>query len=271
MFNRITRGLVAAAFTFAAGSVASGQVILMNDATADTVQVLDRTTGDPLGTFDVSFSSLGIAVIDGPGGTLLMSDQSGDTIWRMNANGSLIGQYISAPIDNLRGINLLPNGYVVGAAASGIFAWDRNGDVLSQNIPGDFFDVFYVQNRLVASDLGDDTVDVYNLSGQLIGGLPNGTIDFPEQATLINTTNGPRVAVAGFTAQSVTIITPSGTVESTFPITGSGRGIIQAGNGNLLVSSNSGLYEYGLDGTLIRTIMTGSGFRYLHLSRNYAP
>lgn len=269
MFNTITKVALATALTAMGASQVQAQVILMNDATADSVQVLDRNTGDPIGSFDVGFSTLGIAVIDGPGSTLLMSDQSADTIWQMNSDGSLIGEYISAPIDNLRGINRLPNGYVVGAAASGIYAWNNNGDVLSQNIPGNFFDVFFIQNRLVASDLGDNTVDVYNLSGQLIGGLPNSSIAFPEQATLINTPNGPRVAVAGFTAQNVTIITPGGSIESSFPISGSGRGIIQAGNGNLLVSSNSGLYEYSLDGTPIRTIMTGTGFRYLHLSRHY--
>gem|GEM_PF-4684918 len=269
MFSHMLTRVVAAITTMATVGMASAQVILMNDTTSDTVQVLDRTTGDLLTTFDASYSSTGIAVIDGPGSTLLMSDQTADTIWQMNSDGSLIGEYISAPIDNLRGINRLPNGYVVGAAASGIYAWNNSGDVLSQSIPGNFFDVFFIQNRLVASDLGDNTVDVYNLSGQLIGGLPNSSIAFPEQATLINTPNGPRVAVVGFTAQNVTIITPGGSVESTFPISGSGRGIIQAGNGNLLVSSNSGLYEYALDGTQIRTIMTGTGFRYLHVSRHY--
>lgn len=257
-------------------TTAPGQVILMNDSSADVCHVIDPATGDVTGSFDTSFSTTGINIIDGPDGTLLMSDQSNDTVYQLNADGTLIGDYITAPIDNIRGIDMVGN-FLVGATTDGVFAWDANGDILANSVAGDFFDVDNASSAygfpgIVATDLTSDTIHAYRYNGNFVTNTVAGG-DFLEQTTPIEIVPGSFcVGVVAFTGANVTVyFTSSGNIDYQFPITGAGRGLVQLDNGNLLVSSNSELAEYTVRGTYVRQIMAGTGFRYLEHSNNYMP
>lgn len=262
---------------FAAASMTYGQAILVPDSTSDDTFALDPATGDVLGSFDMSaYASTPINVIDGPNGTLLLSDQIRDMIFELDSAGTLIGDYITAPIDNLRGIHRFPNGIVAGATTTGMYAWGTDGNIRSEFIDGDFFDVNYLNNLVIGTDIDDDNVQAYNFGLVLVGETTPGGVDFPEQCAAVRnpSTGQTLLAVASFTPDTVYFFDAGGNLVSSFPILGgaSGRGVIQLPSGNLLVSdSSNGVVEYTFDGTVIRTILSGTGFRYLELCRNYRP
>ncbi|MFW5653928.1 MAG: hypothetical protein ACOC0P_07760 [Planctomycetota bacterium] len=256
---------------FAAASLAHGQVLLVPNSSPDELWALDATTGDVITTVALDFTSTPINAIDGPAGTILLSDQVDDTIYQLDSNGALIGDYITAPIDNIRGIHRFPNGIVGGATTDGIFAWDTNGDLRAEFIDGDFFDVDFINNLIVGASLGDDNVQAYNLGLTLVGQSAPGSIDFPEQVTFAR---GGVLAVASFSDESVVFVNPDGSIASSFPLRngGNGRGIYQLPSGNFIVTDNTnGIDEYDSRGNFIRNIASGSSFRFIDVSRNFTP
>jgi len=260
----------------AAASLSFGQAILIPNSSPDALWALDPDTGDVITTIPLTFTSTPINAIDGPNGTILLSDQVNDTIFQLDAGGNLIGNYITAPIDNIRGIHRFPNGIVAGATSTGMYAWDTAGDIRTEFIDGDFFDVNFVNNLVIGTDIDDDNVQAYNFGLTLVGETTPGGVDFPEQCALVRdpVTGQPLLAVASFTPDTVYFFSVSGNLVSSFPILGgaSGRGVIQLTSGNLLVAdSSNGIVEYLFDGTFVRTIATGTSFRYLELSRNFQP
>ena len=253
------------------------QSILMPDTTGDQIIVFDGTTGDQTGSIDISaFTSTPINVIDGPDGTLLLSDQIQDMVFQLDASGNLIGNYLTANIDNLRGIDLAPNGILTGAAAGGFVAWDTNGDALDTSAfpVSSYFDVEVITQGtprplILLADITSDNIEVYDTAGNLVNETPSGSNNFPEQGQFINTAGGMRYASNSFSDSAVYVYNLDGTLDYSFGINGLGRGMVQLLNGNLLVSSNSEVAEYTVDGVFVRQVLAGSGFRFLEYCDNY--
>lgn len=273
-FSRLALGI--GALALAAPGV-QAQSILMPDTTGDQVIVFDGATGDQTGSFSIAaFTSTPINCIDGPGGTLLLSDQVQDMVFQLDAGGNLIGNYLTANIDNLRGINLAPNGYLLGAANGGFFAWDTNGDALDTSAfpVSSYFDVEVITQGtprplILLADITSDNLEVYDTAGNLVNETLSGSNNFPEQGQFINTPGGVRYASNSFSDGVVYVYNLDGTDDYSFDIAGSGRGIVQLLNGNLLVSSSTEVAEYTVDGTFVRQVLAGSGFRYLEYCDNY--
>lgn len=263
--------VVAVAVTVATSSAARGQAILAPDSVADVVWALDAVTGDPLGSFDVSgFVDVPINVIDGPDGGLLLSDQLEDMIFRLDGRGNLIGNHLQNPIDNIRGIHRFPNDIVAGATANGIYFWDADGSMLRGKINGDFFDVNVDDRGLIlGTNIDTDTLQAYSLGLTFVGESRPGAMNFPQQVAL---TEAGRAVVANFSVGEVCAFAPNGIEIRRHPIrnNGGGRGVIELGNGNFLVSdSTNGVDEYDADGNFIRNVLAPGGTRYLEYCENY--
>lgn len=270
---RKTATLCTITLSCAVTAVATGQAILVPNSSPDQIVVLDPNTGDFVTTIDISgFASTPINVIDGPNGTLLLSDQIRDMVFQLDAQGSLVGDYLTAPIDNLRGIHLFDCGVLGGATTNGLFAWDQLGNLLPNSIPGDFFDGLTYGKLLIGADIDDDNVQAYTRDLVLVGESTPGGIDFPEQ---INLVDGDLLAVAAFSDDAIFFIDlADGSLVSSFPIRGGAgaRGVYQLPSGNFLVTdSTNGLDEYAPDGTWLRNILTGTSYRYIEFCANYQP
>jgi len=261
--------LALSAALFAAPAFAGDQVLLVQETGDDICYVLSTTDGSIVTTFDASFSSTGIAWIDGPDGTLLLSDQIGDTIWQTDADGTNERDFITAEIDNIRGIDRFGS-FTVGATADGLFAWDANGDILPDNVSDNLFDVLPAPGNLfITASLDTDNLVAYNVTGTEVGSTTPGGVDFPEQISFIDDNGTTRVATASFSADAVFIFNLDGSLDRSLPLTTNGRGVNQLDNGNLIISTNAALEVRDLDGNLVTTIAEDGGFRFIHRSSNW--
>lgn len=248
-------------------------VILVPNSISKQIYVLDRNTGDVDSSFSVdSFSSSPIEIIDGPDDSLLLSDQLEAMVFRLDANGSFVNNYLAEPAPQIRGITFF-NNVLVGATRTGLFAWDSSGVLKTFHFNGNFFDITQVTpNVLVATDATDDDLEAYRISnGRNLGSTEGGILQSPRQVIRITTTTGTRLAVSSYSSRGVYIYRLNGELDYSFPINSFGFGVIQLDGGNLLITSSAGLSEYTLGGEFIRQILTGNGFRYLSRSQNYVP
>jgi len=260
------------AFAFAFAGAASAEVILVPDSSADAILVLDPDTGDLQTTVDISdFASTPIEVIDGPGDTLLISDQVGDMVFQLESDGTLVGNYLTAERENIRGIDLLANGFLVGATADGLAVWNRDGELTSRAVDGNFFDAMSeFPGVLAATEIDVDNAQGFSLSnGSKIGETPPGETNFPEQVARIRTADGNRLAVCTFSDSTLYVYNLNGTLDFSFPLNALGRGVLQLNNGNILISTGDAIDEFTVDGQFVRSVVSGGSYRFFSRSDNF--
>ena len=247
------------------------EVVLVPDATSKQVYVLDLSTGDVQSAFSISgYTTSPVEVIDGPVGSLLLSDQVRDMVFQLNSTGAYIKDFLQDPADKIRGIAYISGG-LVGATGNGLFTWSQSGVEREFHFRGDYFDVAGVSSgALTATNVVDDNLEAYRTkNGHRLGSTASGEIDFPQQSARIDTASGVRVAVNSSSGQAICVYGFDGVLDYSFDVGGFGRGVVQLESGNLLVTTNEGLFEYAVEGSLVRQIMSGSGFRFLSRSKNY--
>ncbi|MFW5653874.1 MAG: hypothetical protein ACOC0P_07485 [Planctomycetota bacterium] len=255
-----------------AAGAALGQAILVPISEPERIAVLDPDTADLITLIDISdFTATPINVIDGPDGTLLLSDQVNDMVYQLDSTGALIGDYLTSRLDNIRGIHLLDCGVLGGATTNGLFGWDPTGVLLPNTIAGDFFDCLPKGKLFVGSDIDDDNVQAYDRNFVLVGQSPLGSVDFPEQ---INIVTENRIAAASFSDGAIYFFDfDTGIPVGSFPIRGNGggRGVFQLSNGNFLVSDTlNGIDEYDPSGIFIRNILDDPTARYIEFCENFS-
>ena len=130
--------------------------------------------------------------------------------------------------------------------------------------PFDIYPREVISDWLVSSINTNEAVIRYDYNtGAAIENL-NTVDNFPEQVT--TAANGD-VLVANFggTQEGIVRFTSGGTLVNVIdPVTGGGyRGVYQLGNGNLLVTTGTGVHEVSTAGTLVESEITGVSARYI--------
>jgi hypothetical protein len=259
-------------------------MLLVPDWTADRVMTFDPVTGNLINAnFIVDPAHLASpknAIMSGRG-TILVSDQINDVVQEYSASGTYIGVFAPAGgpnpaiLDNIRGITLRPNGNLLVTVGGGtntntVAEFDSNGSYVGNFIAAGSgglsspFDVYYratAQDYLVTGS-SSDAVHRYSATGAYLGNLITG-VNFPQQVREALNTN---ILVAIFSTPSgVGEFTASGTPVGMYaPVTGN-RGVYELPNGNILTTTDDGVYEINRSGQLVSTKITGANAQYIEL------
>ena len=247
--------------------------ILVPNSAEDVVYVIDPETGTPFSTFAIPFSRDAVEIIDGNGTELLISDSTQGVIWSLFPDGTLDGQFNNIPVNGIRGIARSLAGYIVGSTPNGFAAWQSNGvGGLEPAYPDAQWDVLFstIGSRFyLTSNEVRDNVQGHDLNLSFLGQTPVGQALDPRQTAIID--NQIYVCAAGNSRIYRYRLTNGSLISSFAVTTGTPNGVIELKNGNLLVSTSRGLYEYRKSGALVREVFQAPGFQYLSYVRNYAP
>lgn len=243
-------------------SIAQAQTfLLVPDSGNDRIVKLDPVTGailDPNFIVDSAFSTP-IEAIDSGRGTVLVSDQLLDTIREYDMATGAFLRTLAGPtqgLDNIRGMGLR-NGELYVTVASGANAGRvLRLDVVTGNVLGTFADLtavttsaspwdvhFFGSDVLITDSTGDDILR-YDLSGNFLGTLVNGSntgpINFPQQ--MLTLANGNLMASSFSPPTALYEFSPTGTLLSTFANTTGNRGLYELPSGLVLYSAGTDLW-----------------------------
>ncbi len=267
----------------------AGRVLLIPESTNDRIMAFDATTGDLLDEnfipSDAENLSTPIHAILAGRNRILVSDQLDDVVQEYDLQGNYVGVF--APfggidtriLDNIRGMHLLPNGHVLVSSASGSSFPDS---IIEFNTDGDFvrafdsneeldspFDVLGRDGDFLVSSIDTDEVLSYDTEGQF-NSVFSAVDGFPEQIAVARNGN---VLVGNFSGRQEGIVelTANGSrVVGVYNPTqlGSYRGVFDLPNGNLLVTTSSGVHEISRSGQLVQSKITGVSARFIQLVDN---
>ncbi len=277
--------------SIARGTATADDVLLIPNSDTDNVMLFDPFDGtlidddyiaDP-GTvegFDVFNRPLN--AIDSGRGSILVSDQFRDVVLEFTQAGKYVkifsnnGVRDTSVLDNIRGITLLPGGALLVANSgpsvrnnahscvrfdtAGVlvdaFVFERYGGIEGP------FDMLVLSDRILVTSDGREHIAQYALDGKFLDIFSRG-FDFPQQMTL---TSANTIVVANFSAGNLIEVDMNGNHVRTLDPPGlSGfRGVIELGNGNLLVTSSTGVQEIDrTNGSVIATKFAGDEMRYI--------
>ena len=284
------------------GTASAQDVLLIPDSTADRVWMFSALDGSMIdNSFIVDpGSASGVDVFDRPmevllasDGSLLITDQFANVVSHFNADGSFIGIFSLGGIEDNNIMNNIRGGHVLtqGAGAGDVLVTNSgafNDLVVSQkNVkrldPADGsekqdfafnryggirgpFDVIEYNGEVLVADEGQDKIVRYTLDGKFNERFTSSFVvpqlDFPQQMAIASSGN---LLVCSFSngvilefdsdANLVGQYDP-GTLELY-------RGIAELGNGNLLVTTTTGVFEVTRAGVVVETEAAGTGFRYI--------
>jgi uncharacterized protein (TIGR03382 family) len=250
------KSMIMIACVGAAVGVAQGQTYVMGVAsTNDAVHLFDATTG---ALFQQNFIDLLAVGARTPkhalqvGNQIWVSDQLDDKIFRFDLSGSFIGE-IGGALDNIKGMEVVGNQVWVtnagsnnGATGNSIVFIDSTSYAITGSVAtnGSLFDLINYNGQILAGNIGNESLEVYDLSGNLVSTFVSSDgisgIDFPQQLFVRGNGN---VLAAGFS-------TPSGVFE--YDVFGNSLGIVAG-----LDRGPRGVLEL-LNGDVMWT--TGTGF-----------
>ncbi len=280
-----------------------GDVLLIPDSSSDRVWMFDAFDGsmisdsfiaDPGVDGGVDVFNRPIEVLIAADGSLLVTDQFSDLVARFSGDGSaylgifsLGGTVDTNVMNNIRGGHVLSQGPGAGdvlVVNSGAF----NDLVVSQKnikrldpVDGsekvDFafnryggirgpFDVIEYNGEVLVADEGQDKIVRYTLEGKFAerftSALAVPQLDFPQQMAIAGNGN---LLVCSFSSGFILEFDSSGSLVGQYdPGTLElYRGIAELGNGNLLVTTTSGVFEVSRMGLVVDTEAVGTGFRYI--------
>jgi len=199
-----------------------GQVLLIPESTNDRIMAFDALTGDLLDEdfipIDAENLSTPIHAVLAGRNRILVSDQLDDVVQEYDLQGNYIGVF--APfggsdtriLDNIRGMQLLPNGHVLVSSANGssfpnaIIEFDLGGDFVRAFILGGVlnspFDVLSRDNDFLVSSINTDEVLSYDTEGRF-NSVFSAVDNFPEQIAIARNGN---VLVGNFSGSQEGII-----------------------------------------------------------------
>lgn len=277
-------------------------VLLIPDSDADRVWAFSAADGsliddafitDPGSSGGVDVFNRPIEVLLGSDGNLLISDQFSDVVSEFAPDGSFIrvfslgGVRDTDVMDNIRGGHVLTQGPNAGGVL--ITNSGRTNDlVLSQKnvkrfdaVDGselsDFafnryggirgpFDVIEYNGEVLVADEGQDKIVRYTLDGKFNERFANGfatpQLDFPQQMAIASNGN---LLVCAFSSGFILEFDPAGTLVGQYdPGTLElYRGIAELDNGNLLVTTTTGVFEVTRAGIVVDVEATDGDFRYI--------
>lgn len=262
-------------------------VLLIPDSINDRIILLDAETGDVIDLdYIVEPDVFGTIVkvlpnFDGTG--IFVSDQTEDVVHEFDALGNYVGPFLPAGgadeevIDNIRGIAYDPTGSTLlvsalgGANPDAVVAFDSDGELVAPFISSEAgglsnpWDIFFREDDVLVSASGSSAVLRYRLDGVFLDAFAE-DLNFPQQ---ISGTASGTVLVANFSPVSTRGVweyEPDGTVVAHYsfpPLLGATRGVHELPNGNLLVATTAGIYEFNRDAELVDTKVEGGQYRWI--------
>lgn len=285
-----------------AGVAYAQDLLLIPDSDADSVWAFDAQDGslvtdsyivDPGSSGGVDVFNRPIEVMVSASGTLLITDQFADVVSEFNADGSFVGVFSLGGIrdtqimDNIRGGLVL----TAGPAAGDVLVCNAGGTnalLVSQNNvkrlnPSDGseltdfafnryggirgpFDAIEYNGSILVSDESADSITRYTEAGKFVDRFTSSFVvpdlEFPQQMAIASNGN---LLVCEFSNGVIYEFAPDGSLVGQFdPGTlDLYRGIAELGNGNLLVTTTSGVFEVTRAGIVVETEAASSGFRYI--------
>jgi hypothetical protein len=280
-----TQTTVSPMFTTTSGntseSIPAGGLILILESTNKRVMSFDPTTGNLINASflsDPTHLTTPIEVLQTHDKQfLLVSDQVSDAIFKYDLDGNFIEQFAPLPggptLDNLRGMEVAPNGHVLvtsGATTNKVVhefdeAGNYVGVFIATGVGGlqDPFDIYYreSQNDYLVACIGLDEVLRYDINGNPLGALTSSPMQFPEQIAEAANSN---ILVSGFSSPSGAYeFTSAGGAVGYYSIITGLRGIYELPNNNLLVTNGTGVYEITRTNVNVGAKITGVSGRYI--------
>ena len=277
-------------------------VLLIPDSNTDRVWAFSAADGSLIDNAFIADpgSVNGIDVFDRPmevliagDGSLLVTDQFADVVSRFNPDGSFVDVFSLGGVrdtnimNNIRGGHVLSSGDGAGdvlVTNSGPF----NDLAISQNnvkrldpVDGtekqDFafnryggirgpFDVIEYNGEVLVADEGQDKIVRYTLDGKFNERFTSSFVvpqlDFPQQMAIAG--NGNLLVCSFSNGVILEFDSDANLVGQYDPGTlDLYRGIAELDNGNLLVSTTTGVFEVTRTGIVVETEAVGTGFRYM--------
>ncbi len=264
--------------------IPEGGLLLIPESTNKRVMAFDPITGDLydadfIPADEVNLSTPIQAALHPDGNSILVSDQIEDGILQYDLEGNFMGWFApaggvnNAILDNVRGWCIKADGNILVTVGSGsnedaIAEFDATGNSVGNFIAPNSalmdgpFDVIYrdVQDDYLVTGLTSDAVHQYDNAGVYIGDLATG-INFPEQ---VSETPSGNLLVAGFSPPSgIYEYTSDGTYVGYYNLYTGLRGVYELGNGNILLTNGSGVYEIDRNNTLVSTKISGVSGRFI--------
>lgn len=257
-------------------NVAVGEMLLIPDSGNDRLWTFNAFDGSLISNNFASGSmSQAINAIDSGNGTILVTDETADSILEFSSTGSFLGVFADSTdgIDGPFGIHRHGNHvYVASTVNNSILRFNSDGTggtvwATGFGTPRDI--VFRANDVLVSESAGDDILR-FDHSGILLGAFHNSDgvsgIDFPQQMQL----DGSNVLAAGFTAPfGLYQYDSNGAQIAAYTnLITSPRGVFRLGNGNLLYAGGTRVMLYDVSTLTESTIVNqaGTSFRYIELS-----
>ena len=264
--------------------IPEGGILLIPDSSNDRVMGFDPITGDLIDANFIpphsDYLSTPIHMIMNAEGTgLLISDQLMDIVQEFSVEGDYEG--IFAPIggvnnnilDNIRGMYLRDDGHLLVTVASGgnahaIAEFDTEGNYLGNFIDNNAggmagpWSIVYRESfdDYLISTSTSNAVHRFDSDGLPLGDFVP-SLNFPEQ--MYETSDG-NILVATFSNPSgVYEYDSSGTQVGYYSVVTGLRGVYELGNGNILVTNGSGVYEIDRNNTIVDTKITGVNARFI--------
>ncbi len=268
--------LVSSAAVIALGGVAQGGLLLIPDSGNDKVWAFDPFDGSVVNANFIPTNAAipqPINAIDSGHGTILVSNETTDSIQEFSYSGAYIGEFANAAdgIDGPNGLTLYNGQVYVASNVNGrIVRFDNDGSnptvwASGFGTPRDI--IFRGSDALVSESAGDDIVSL-DLSGGFNGiwydsdGVSS--IDFPQQLYLED--NG-KVLAAGFSPPiGVYEFNDDGTLANAYTnLLTSPRGVYRLGNGNILYAGGTRVRVYDPNTLTESDIinLSGASFRYI--------
>lgn len=259
----------------------SGANTIMAFSTADGSLLNAQFIPDP-GSMDGVTFSRPLHAIASSWGTILVADQLRHMVAEFDYDGNYIRIFAPAGgpdqqvLRNVRGLSLHANGDVLVSnvgPSSGIAATSHavarfQGDSMKVDpfifqryggIAGPF-DVLVLSEMILVSAEGTNFVARYTLEGKF-DELFARDLSFPQQ--LAEAANG-NILLAVFSGGYIAEFERDGTPVGQYSVGLSGfRGVAELDNGNLLVTSSTGVHEINRQGQLVSTKFASSEMRYI--------
>ena len=256
----------------------SGALLIPNSSTR-RLMVFDSHTGDLIDDRFIELdpdSGTVIHAILRPQGDILISDQLRNVVHRYTPQGDYLGPFapIGGPnttiMQNIRGMSLRPNGNLLvtvagNANANSIVEFGPDGTYLGTFItPGSGglnspFDIYLREGTdWLVSSINTNQVLRYDVVDELPLGEFATISSFPQQ--IVQTESG-NVLVANFSGTAgVHEFAADGSPIGVYSPkeVGGNRGVYPLGNGNILTSSGSGVFEINREGELVEVKYEGA-------------
>lgn len=277
-------------------------VLLIPDSDADRVWVFSAVNGqliddafitDPGSVGGIDVFNRPLEVLLGSDGNLLVSDQFADVVSEFAPDGSFIRVFSNGGVrdtdimDNIRGGHVLTSGPNAGdvlitnsgrlndlvisqknvksfnaddGSEQTDFAFNRYGGIRGP------FDVIEYNGEVLVADEGQDKIVRYTMEGKFnerfVSAFDFPQLDFPQQMAIASNGN---LLVCSFSSGVILEFDSGanlvgqydpGTLELY-------RGIAELDNGNLLVTTTTGVFEVTRTGVVVDVEATDGDFRYI--------